>query len=64
MLALSLGPHPLPQVFSPAELGEIEAASDEVDAKARSGRLPHACFHSTYAKGGGLKRTKFFFGAR
>lgn len=32
--------------------------------KAREGRLPESCFHTSHAKGGGLKRTKFFFGAR
>lgn len=54
----------LHQVFSSEELAEIESKSDTVDQKARAGLLPDACFHTSYAKGGGLKRTKFFFGAR
>lgn len=37
---------------------------DELDAQSHEGRLPEACFHRTVARGGGVKRTKFFFGAR
>ena len=52
------------QAFEPSELAAIEDASDGVDARARSGLLPETCYHATSGKGGGLKRTKFFFGAR
>ncbi len=57
-------PPPPLQVFSTEEMSEIERLSDAVDAKARAGLLPESCFHSSYAKGGSLKRTKYFFGAR
>lgn len=42
----------------------MEVGADVVHAKAREGRLPQTCFHETRGRGGGLKRTKFFFGAR
>jgi hypothetical protein len=51
-------------VFSPSELASIEADADSLDAAARAGRLAPACFQATHTQGGGLKRTKFFFGAR
>ena len=49
-------------IFSAAELHAIEAHCDELHSK-RS-LLPPACQHSTFGRGGGLKRTKYFFGAR
>jgi hypothetical protein len=52
------------QIFSDAELAAMEAGADGVDARARAGCLPQACFQTTLARGGGLKRTKLFFGAR
>lgn len=52
------------QVFSSAQLSDIELRCDSIDTAAREGRLPATCSHSTFNKGGGLKRTKFFFGAR
>ena len=42
----------------------MEAGADGVDERARAGCLPQACFQTTLARGGGLKRTKLFFGAR
>ncbi|KAK9904144.1 hypothetical protein WJX75_005380 [Coccomyxa subellipsoidea] len=50
--------------YTPEELRCMEASADGVHAKAREGRLPQTCFHETRGRGGGLKRTKFFFGAR
>ena len=52
------------QFYTPEELRCMEASADGVHAKAREGRLPQTCFHETRGRGGGLKRTKFFFGAR
>jgi hypothetical protein len=51
-------------VYEPAQLSDIERRCDSIDTAAREGRLPATCSHSTFNKGGGLKRTKFFFGAR
>lgn len=51
-------------VYSLHHLVAIEKASDGVDKAAREGKLPQSCFHSSFGKGGTLKRTKFFFGAR
>ncbi|KAL4516576.1 hypothetical protein Ndes2526B_g05164 [Nannochloris sp. 'desiccata'] len=52
------------EAFSPTQLSDIELRCDLIDSAAREGRLPATCSHSTLNKGGGLKRTKFFFGAR
>jgi hypothetical protein len=52
------------EVFSPNQLSDIELRCDSIDTAAREGRLPTTCSHSTLNKSGGLKRTKFFFGAR
>lgn len=52
------------QFYSEAELRGMEGGADEVHAKAAAGRLPKQCFHETRGRGGALKRTKFFFGAR
>lgn len=38
--------------------------ADDVDARSHKGLLPDACFHRTVARGGAVKRTKYFFGAR
>ena len=38
--------------------------ADGIDAASHAGRLPPECFHRTGARGGALKRTKYFFGAR
>jgi hypothetical protein len=35
-----------------------------VDERCRRGLLPDSCFHRSAARGGSLKRTKYFFGAR
>ncbi len=51
------------QFYSEAELQHLEAASDGLHAKAAT-RLPPTAFHQTHAVGGGLRRTKMFFGAR
>jgi hypothetical protein len=40
------------------------AAADGVDAQSRAGLLPDTCYHRSVARGGALKRTKYFFGAR
>ena len=50
--------------FTSEQLADIEKRCDVLDASARAGHLPPACTHSTFGKGGGLKRTKYFFGAR
>lgn len=42
----------------------MEGCADGVHEKAREGRLPPTCYHETRGRGGALKRTKFFFGAR
>lgn len=52
------------EVFATEEVTSIEGCSDTMDTAAREGKLPAECFHTTQGKGGGLKRTKFFFGAR
>jgi hypothetical protein len=53
------------EIFTPTQLTNIELQCDHIDTSAREGRLPATCSHSTLNKGGGgLKRTKFFFGAR
>jgi hypothetical protein len=52
------------QFYTEDELRRMEAGADEVHAKAAAGRLPGSCFHDTRGRGGALKRTKFFFGAR
>lgn len=52
------------QMFSEGALEEMERGADAVDAKARAGKLPAECWHTTLGRGGLLKRTKFFFGAR
>lgn len=38
--------------------------ADRVDAQSRAGLLPDSCYHRSVARGGALKRTKYFFGAR
>jgi hypothetical protein len=48
----------VPQVYSEAELQEMELAADGVCTKADEGRLPPSCFHHSSARGGNLKRTK------
>lgn len=55
---------PFVQFFSEDELQGIETAANEMHAKAEAGRLPPVAFHNTHTHGGGLKRTKMFFGAR
>jgi hypothetical protein len=52
------------QLFSLEELSEMELKANELQNKAESGSLPDCCFHTTASKSGGLKRTKYFFGAR
>ena len=52
------------KIFSAEEMQAIEAAADEVQTKAMEGRLPQTCFHESRGRGGNLRRTKFFFGAR
>ena len=57
--------HLAAQKCSGVALTPLSAApSDELEAESHTGRLPEACIHRTAARGGGLKRTKFFFGAR
>lgn len=51
------------QFFSEAEMQRLEAEADGMHAKADA-RLPPNAFHKTHALGGGLRRTKMFFGAR
>ena len=55
---------PCPQVFCHSELSGLEGRADGVDSRARAGLLPQSCHHTSLSKGGALKRTKFFFGAR
>ncbi|BDA45580.1 probable RNA demethylase ALKBH5 at C-terminar half [Coccomyxa sp. Obi] len=50
--------------YTAEELQQMEGCADGVHEKAREGRLPSSCFHETRGRGGALKRTKFFFGAR
>ncbi|CAL8470831.1 g10373 [Coccomyxa elongata] len=50
--------------YTAEELRQMEGCADGVHEKAREGRLPPTCFHETRGRGGALKRTKFFFGAR
>ena len=52
------------QMFSEGALEEMERGADAVDGKARAGKLPAECWHTTLGRGGLPKRTKFFFGAR
>lgn len=52
------------QFYTAEELQQMEGCADGVHEKAREGRLPSTCFHETRGRGGALKRTKFFFGAR
>ncbi len=52
------------QFYTAEEVRQMEGCADDVHAKAREGRLPSTCFHETRGRGGALKRTKFFFGAR
>ncbi|KAK3266324.1 hypothetical protein CYMTET_25048 [Cymbomonas tetramitiformis] len=52
-----------PDIFSNEELSQMEAASDELMGKARSGRLHAESFHQSGSRDR-VKRTKFFFGAR
>ena len=52
------------QVYTEAEMQSIEGRADSVDSDARAGNLPLQCFHTSQSRGGNLKRTKFFFGAR
>lgn len=51
-------------IFTDSELCNIEICSDATNTSARSGELPHYCYHDSVTKNGLLKRTKFFFGAR
>ncbi|KAK9833612.1 hypothetical protein WJX74_000510 [Apatococcus lobatus] len=51
-------------IFSEGALEEMERGADAVDAKARAGKLPAECWHTTLGRGGLPRRTKFFFGAR
>lgn len=52
------------QFYAAEALARMEAGADGVHAKAEAGRLPPTCFHETRGRGGALKRTKLFFGAR
>ena len=52
------------QFYTADELAGIEAAADMLQKAAQTGRLPRQCFHQSLGQGGGLKRTKFWFGAR
>ncbi len=51
------------QVFGEGELAAIEAAADATAARGRRGALPLECMCESHGRGGGLRRTKFFFGA-
>ncbi|KAI3425137.1 hypothetical protein D9Q98_008908 [Chlorella vulgaris] len=61
---LPIGVTTYTQLFSNEELAAIEAESDGVDARSQQGLLPDSCYHRTVARGGNLKRSKYFFGAR
>jgi hypothetical protein len=50
------------QIFSSAELTDIEAGSDAVMAKAAAGALPPEAVCQTFGSAGHVRRTKFFFG--
>lgn len=52
------------EIFSHEELNAIEAMADAVQEMAQNNDLPEECFHETIGRGGNLKRTKYFFGAR
>jgi len=54
----------LVQLFTETELSGIERGADSVAEAADRGELPAQCYHNSQTRGGGLKRTKFFFGAR
>lgn len=63
------GAHPVgvttyTQIFSDDELKEIESMADQVQKMAHDDLLPKECYHDTLGRGGNLKRTKYFFGAR
>lgn len=52
------------EIFTHEELNAIEAMADAVQEMAHNNDLPEECFHETIGRGGNLKRTKYFFGAR
>lgn len=63
------GAHPVgvttyTQIFDDEELKQIETMADQVQRMAQDNLLPEECYHDTLGRGGNLKRTKYFFGAR
>ena len=51
-------------VYTLKELENLEACADRLQKSAEEEKLPSTCYHTTVTKSGGLKRTKYFFGAR
>ncbi|GMH40289.1 hypothetical protein BSKO_08193 [Bryopsis sp. KO-2023] len=62
--AFPVGVTTFTELFSPDELKMIEDMADGVHEMSLNDQLPDECFHESVGRGGNLKRTKFFFGAR
>lgn len=62
--AMPVGVTTYTSLFTSKELNEVERKADEVHEDAQMGLYPPECFHPTIGRSGGLKRTKYFFGAR
>eukprot|EP00210_Caulerpa_lentillifera_P001116 g1077.t1 len=62
--AMPVGVTTYTSLFTSEELNEAEKMADRVHEQAQLGMYPPECFHPTIGRSGGLKRTKYFFGAR